>query len=179
MSYTYQVIAAIIALKAGHMSIYFIFVSDWVLMSSISITCLFLSTKTYKSDSSFGNEAVLFEHFKRLKDGHNTSSIIISSCLWTCIPWIHVSPCNHYFIWSLWPHYLKHYIIWVKIILELIFHDELDSNFLTSILHSLEHLWVFNCYWSCRNFRQSRVIYKDTCMNWIYSISCLRSGKNS
>ena len=113
------------------------------MMATFGVVELF-TTPGYESQGSFGSVVQLFEQPESLEAGQKSSSVIIGSGLRSSVPGIDVSAHQQYLIRFFRAQNLENKVIGLSIINRLILKNEFKSNFLTPVLHPLQHLSVFN-----------------------------------
>ena len=138
-----------------------------ILGCSVYITSWFLPTPSNKSESSSGSESIFLEQSECLEDSDKSSSIIIGTSLWSSVPGVDVSSCNHNLFWLFRTFDFEYQVIRVAFRHKRIFQTELCNYLLTSILHSLEHFSILNSDSSCGNFGLVFIVLMIACVHWV------------
>jgi len=137
-----------------------------ILSCSINFAARLFPTPSNKSQCSFGSKSIFYQKSKGFEDSNESSSIIISASLRSCIPSINVSSCKDNLIWVSRSNYFKNNIIWICVWDELVFQDKPHFYNLATVLHSLEHLRVLDCDCCTWNFGIITVVFHITSMHW-------------
>lgn len=110
-----------------------------------------LPTPGDKSQSSFRSQSALKYQSHGFKTTDKSSSIIIGSSLWSSIPRINVSSHEQYLVRSFRSLDFENQVIWVNVRYLLVLKDQMESDLLSSILHSLQHFGILYCDGSYRD----------------------------
>jgi len=107
-----------------------------------------LSTPCDKSDGPFGSQPVFEQKSHSLETSDNTSSVVIGASLRSGVPRVNMTSDKQNFIRLRSSFDLEHQVVRVGIGNLLALKCKLEINSLTSVLHSLKHLGILDCY-SC------------------------------
>ena len=150
-----------------------------VLKGSCLVSSPFLSTPSNKSECSFRSESIFEKESESFKYSDKSSSIIIGSSLWSSVPSIDMPTSENDLIGFLRSFDFENKIVGISSFNRFILKNQMNNNFLSSVLHSLEHFGIFNCNSCNRNLSNIWKIMHVTSMNWVNTFRSNRSYKNS
>ena len=115
VSKTNQFCAAQIAFECSDVLIDFTQMSFKILCSPVSVTTWLLPAPCNKSQGSSWSQSCFFEHSESFKDSDESSTVIVSASLWSCVPWVNVASCKNYLVRLFRTLDFKDYVVWVRV----------------------------------------------------------------